>query len=88
MKICAWCKNEGLTKEEYSHPDDEIGGIDSNGNWFCDDCRDAGHPPMGGNPHFGLIIKRAIEGVKAFGIAVECLEERTEAKESGDAADN
>lgn len=40
MKMCAWCYEEGVI-EKNQHSDDEKGAIDNEGNWICDDCRDA-----------------------------------------------
>lgn len=42
MKICVWCKLAGMTEEEYTHDDDEIGGYDKDTKeWICDGCADA-----------------------------------------------
>ena len=41
MKDCYWCKEAGLNRSEIQKPDDMTGATDIDGNWICDDCRDA-----------------------------------------------
>lgn len=40
MSKCAWCEYAEVPKEENVHDDDEIGSVDSEGDWICDECRD------------------------------------------------
>ena len=41
MKQCKWCEHADIPNNENQHVDDETGAIDVNGDWICDDCRDA-----------------------------------------------
>ena len=39
MKLCAWDAMFGIfPPSEAYRPDDEVGAIDSDGNWICDRC--------------------------------------------------
>jgi len=39
MKLCSWGKIYGrYPVEDAWRPDDEVGAIDSEGNWICDTC--------------------------------------------------
>lgn len=38
MKRCTWCGYAGIPKKENSHDESEVGAIDSEGDWICDDC--------------------------------------------------
>lgn len=40
MKRCSWCNEAGLTKKENSHNNNEVGAIDTEGDWICDDCKE------------------------------------------------
>lgn len=38
MKKCAWCEYADVSKEKNVHDDDEVGAVDSEGDWICDEC--------------------------------------------------
>ena len=39
---CAWCKAGGCDRDEYTRPNDQIGGYDEDsGRPICQDCADA-----------------------------------------------